>query len=192
MSPPGIWDSACASLSRKVSEEILRDFTSEVRMNIRDFDLKQLSNLKYRICLGLMLSFLGAAAQAQRTVINDDGARVIALETLWNQAETARDAAALDHLLAEKFTYVDIDGSIKDKTEFLVSIKHPPEHIESVGNETLNVQTYDNIVIVNGVYLEKGKLKGKAYSRRGRFTDTWIKQRAGWMCAASQSTVIEK
>jgi ketosteroid isomerase-like protein len=161
-------------------------------MNIRDFDLKQLSNLKCRICLGLMFSFLGAATQAQRTVINDDGARVLALETLWNQAETARDAAALDHLLAEKFTYVDIDGSIKNKAEFLVSVQNPPEHLQSVGNETMSVQTYDNIVIVNGVYLEKGKKDGKAYSRRGRFTDTWIKQRAGWMCAASQSTVIEK
>ena len=165
-------------------------------MNISDSDVRRISRLKGRVCLGLIFSLLGAAqAQqtiTQHTIISDDGARVIALETLWNQAETARDAAALDHLLAEKFTYVDIDGSIKNKAEFLVSIKHPPEHIESVGNETLNVQTYDNLVIVNGVYLEKGKLKGKAYSRRGRFTDTWIKQRAGWMCAASQSTIIEK
>ncbi len=158
-----------------------------------DFDVRRLSNLKSRICQGLMFVLLAAATQAQETVSNEDnGSRVMALETLWNQAETAKDAPALDHLLAEKFIYVDIDGSAKTKAEFLASVKNPPEHLESVGSESMSTQAYENTVIVSGIYREKGTKDGKPYSRRGRFTDTWIKQNGGWMCAASQSTLVQK
>jgi hypothetical protein len=43
---------------------------------------------------------------------------------------------------------------------------------------------------VTGVYREKGTYKGKPYQRRGRFTDTWVKQKGTWQCVASQSTLI--
>lgn len=53
-------------------------------------------------------------------------------------------------------------------------------------------KAYQNTVVVSGTYVEKGTVNGKPYSRRGRFTDTWIKQGASWYCAASQSTLIQK
>jgi hypothetical protein len=33
-------------------------------------------------------------------------------------------------------------------------------------------------------------VKGKPISRRGRFTDTWVKQNGTWLCVASQNTLI--
>ncbi len=143
----------------------------------------------------LLLGILGVTIQAQETAQSTkdgDGEKVMTLETLWNEAEVHRDFRALDQLLADKFTFVDIDGSLKNKTEFLDSIKHPPEHLATVVNESMSAQVYDGIVVVNGVYREKGTINGKPYSRRGRFTDTWIKQSSGWLCAASQSTLIQK
>jgi ketosteroid isomerase-like protein len=162
-------------------------------MNTSAFDARHFSKTSIRACLVLMVVLLGLTAQAQESVNNEDnGARVTALETLWNQAETAKDASALDHLLAEKFIFVDIDGSVKTKAEFLASVKNPPEHLNSVGNESMSTQAYENTVIVTGIYREKGTRDGKPYLRRGRFTDTWIKQGGGWLCAASQSTLIQK
>ena len=139
----------------------------------------------------LLLGILGVTIQAQETK-DGDGAKVMTLETLWNEAEVRRDFRALDQLLDNKFTFVDIDGSLKNKSEFLDSIKHPPEHLATVVNESMAAQVYDGIVVVNGVYREKGTINGKPYSRRGRFTDTWIKQSSRWLCATSQSTLIQK
>jgi hypothetical protein len=139
----------------------------------------------------LLFGILGATIQAQEAK-DGDGAKVMTLETLWNEAEVHRDVRALDQLVGEKFTFVDIDGSLKNKSEFLDSIKHPPEHLATVVNESMSAQVYDGIVVVNGVYREKGTINGKPYSRRGRFTDTWIRQSSGWLCAASQSTLIQK
>jgi ketosteroid isomerase-like protein len=130
----------------------------------------------------------GPGASAQ----DSDSARVLSLETLWNQAEVNKDASALDHLLAENFTFVDIDGSLKNKAEFLDSIKHPPEHIETIGNESLQTRVHQDTVIVIGTYHERGRLNGKGYYHHGRFTDTWVRQGSSWMCIASQSTLIQQ
>lgn len=121
-----------------------------------------------------------------------ESARVLALETLWNQAEVAKDAAALARLLADDFTYVDIDGTVQNKAEFLAGINHPVEHIEIIGNDSLKARVYRDTVIVNGIYHEKGTLNGKAYFHRGRFTDTWVRQGSSWMCVASHSTLIQR
>lgn len=140
-----------------------------------------------------MLILISAAGYAQSNSGQDsDSARVLALETLWNQAEVAKDATALDHLLANDFIYVDIDGSLQNKAQFLDSIQHPPEQIEVIGNDTLKTHLYRDTVIVSGTYHEKGIANGKPYFRRGRFTDTWIRQGSSWMCVASHSTQIPR
>ena len=146
-------------------------------------------------CFRLLLItfvFIPASTYAQvKSAQDSDSARVLALETLWNQAEVEKDASALNHLLADNFSYVDIDGSLQNKTEFLDSIKHPPERIETIGNESLKTRVYHDTVIVIGTYHERGTLNGKGYYHHGRFTDTWIKDGSSWMCVASQSTLIQ-
>jgi ketosteroid isomerase-like protein len=164
----------------------------------RRYGLHHDASMKGCLCQVLLLATLmivpavtcaqGSGASAQ----NSDSARVLSLETLWNQAEVDKDASALDHLLAENFTFVDIDGSLKNKAEFLDSIKHPPEHIETIGNESLKARVHQDVVIVIGTYHERGTLNGKGYYHHGRFTDTWIRQGSSWMCIASQSTLIQQ
>jgi ketosteroid isomerase-like protein len=140
----------------------------------------------------LLAALMSTAAIYAQSVQGSDSARVLALETLWNQAEVAKDASALGHLLADDFTYVDIDGSLQNKAQFLESIKHPPEHIEIIGNDSLKTHIYRDTVIVSGTYHEKGTLNGKPYVHRGRFTDTWVRQGSSWMCVASHSTLMQR
>jgi ketosteroid isomerase-like protein len=129
----------------------------------------------------------------QTTIVHDsDVYRVMALETLWNQAEVARDTLALTQLVADNFVYVDIDGSLKNKAEFLATIKNAPERIETLVNDSMVPRVYEDTIIVSGTYRERGMLNGKPYSRRGRFTDTWVRQGSSWICVASQSTLMSR
>jgi hypothetical protein len=145
------------------------------------------------LLLGIVVVFAAAAMQAQESAADaSDSARVLALETLWNQAEVDKDAAALDHLLADKFVYTDIDGTLQTKSEFLESVRKPPEHITNIGNDSMLTRVYDSTVIVTGTYHEKGTLNGKPYSHHGRFTDTWVRHGSSWFCIASQATLIQK
>lgn len=147
-----------------------------------------------RVVLLLVLLIAATAAFTAQKADDNSGevAKVKFLETLWNQAEVEQDTRALGDMVPETFTYIDIDGSFKTKSEFLESIKTSPEKPSEIRNESIVVHVYGDTVVATGVYREKGSSAGKLYSRRGRFTDTWVKAKNTWQCVASQLTLIQK
>jgi len=139
------------------------------------------------IVLSLFL-LVWAVPQAQRP--DSEQTKILALENAWNQAEEHKDIKALDSLLDSTLVYVDYDGSMMDKAQFIESIKAPSLHPEQIVNESMTAHVYGDSAVVTGVYREKGQKNGKPYSRRGRFTDTWVYRDGTWVCVASQSTLI--
>ena len=127
---------------------------------------------------------------AQQKSMSDEGGRILALEKAWNHALEAKDAKALDMLLANTLVSVDIDGSVASKSEFLASIKAPDYLPAVVVTEQSSVQVYGNAAVVTGTFRVKGTENGKPDVRRERFTDTWIKFNEDWQCVASQTTLI--
>jgi ketosteroid isomerase-like protein len=121
---------------------------------------------------------------------NGEEGRLLALESAWNHAELSKDATALNQLLSESLVYVDYDGTLLNKKEFLQSTLHNDVKQEQINNDGMTVHLYGNAAVVTGLYRDKGIEKGKLFSRRGRFTDTWINQNGVWQCVASQSTLI--
>ena len=146
------------------------------------------------VVLFASLLLLFGTIEAQDTSGSDDGlsAKVLSLEQLWNQAEVAQDTHSLNQLLSDTFIFVDVDGSLQNKAQFLASVTGRSEHIDSIRSESMLSRVHGDTVIVTGTYHEKGSLNGKTYYHHGRFTDTWIKDGSAWLCAASQSTLIQK
>jgi ketosteroid isomerase-like protein len=141
-------------------------------------------------CMVMAAGILGAGQERPRP--SDEEGRILALETAWNHAEQNKDVAALDQLLASSLVYVDYDGSLQSKAQFLATAKSESLHPEQITNDEMTAHVYGDAAVVTGVYREKGISKGKAYSRRGRFTDTWVKEKGTWLCVASQSTLMSK
>jgi ketosteroid isomerase-like protein len=118
-------------------------------------------------------------------------AHLLALESAWNHAEQSKDASALGQLLAATFLYIDYDGTRMNKKEYLASTTSNEVQQEQINNEGMTVHIYGNAAVVNGIYRDKGLERGKPFSRHGRFTDTWIREKDTWLCVASQSTLIK-
>src|SRR5260370_41674313 len=72
--------------------------------------------------------------------------RIIALESAWDQAEKNKDATALAGLLADNLVYVDYDGSLRNKQQFLARIKIASASSEQINNEAVTVRLYANNV----------------------------------------------
>jgi ketosteroid isomerase-like protein len=138
--------------------------------------------------LALSCAILSVAQDSSKQSSEEGHLR--ALESAWNHAEQSKDAAALNQLLAESLVYVDYDGTLLNKKEFLQSTLHNNIEQEQINNDGMTVHLYGNAAVVTGMYRDKGIEKGKAFLRRGRFTDTWINQNGTWQCVASQSTLI--
>ena len=141
------------------------------------------------ICVVLLFFSMPLAGQ-EADHADSEKIKILALENAWNQAETSKDAKALDGLLASTLVYVDADGVLMDKAKFLASVKSSSVQFFHVVNESMTAYIYGNSAVVTGSYRESGVENGKPYSQRGRFTDTWINQGGAWVCAASQSTLI--
>ncbi len=149
--------------------------------------------MKLRPAIGLTLLFFSVVLvlHSRPQNISADEGRILALETAWNHAEQNKDVAALDQLLAPQLVYVDYDGSISTKEEFLANVKSEGLNPAQITNDEQNVHVFGDCAVVAGIYREKGTNKGKPYNRRGRFTDTWVKINNTWQCVASQSTLIQ-
>jgi len=154
-----------------------------------------LQDLKFASIIFIVAALLSTTATStaqEHGEKSGDASRVIALETLWNQAKVDKDVHALSQLVPDTFICVDIDGSVRTTSEFLENVKSGPEHATEIKNESIIANAYASTVVVTGVRREKGTVGGKHYSRRGRFIDTWIQMNGAWLCVASQSTLVEK
>jgi len=141
--------------------------------------------------IALLLMLSAGAILAQRSAsISDDESKIRALESAWNLAEEEKNINALDQMLAPTFVYTEFDGSFSDKAQFLKGIKGSAAASDQITTQELSVGLYGDTAVVTGVFKEKGIENGKAFTKRGRFTDTWINQNGTWLCVASQATLL--
>jgi len=147
-------------------------------------------NKGWIVFLAILALGLGVLVQGHARVA-DDETQLLQLERAWNQAEAGADPAAIASLFDEALVYVDYDGSLMNKVEYLRSVGSAAAKPDHMYDQGMKVHVYGNAGIVSGVYRETGTSKGKPYTRRARFTDTWIKRDGQWKCVASQSTLIQ-
>lgn len=129
-------------------------------------------------------------AQDKSSTTNDE-IQITQLERAWNQAEARHDAAAVTNIVADTLSYIDFDGSIMNKAEYVKDVTSTAYQADHLYDEGLKVVVYGNAAVVTGVYRETGNTKGKNYVHRVRYTDTWIRRAGVWQCVASQNTLIQ-
>ena len=137
----------------------------------------------------LLLPLCLAMGQHSRDSSREDSA-VIGLENAWREAELHHDMKATSAMLADTFFYVDAEGAIETRAEYVAGIGDKSYHPEELKNENLKVVMYGDTAIVTSAYLARGTDEGKRFAQRGRFVDVWIKLNGKWLCVSSQDTWI--
>ena len=144
-----------------------------------------------RIFVFAAVLWLGANLAWAQTSRSAEGAHILALDNSWNRALETNDTKALDLLLADSFVSIDIDGSMETKREFLTSLKTPGyQPPEQAVTEQSKVDVYGNSAVVVGIFRTQGGRKGKTFTRRERFLDTWVNFNGTWKCVASVAVLI--
>jgi len=119
----------------------------------------------------------------------EDGA-IVGLEYAWNQAELHHDVKAADAMMAESFVYVDGQGQLEGKAQYLTGMGDSSYRPEEIRNEGLKVIMYGDTAIVTSAYMTRGTNQGKPFLHHGRFVDVWVKRNGSWLCVSSQETRI--
>jgi ketosteroid isomerase-like protein len=115
---------------------------------------------------------------------------ISALEMKWTQAERENKADLIAPLIADKYIATESEGSITNRAELLAE-ERATKYINSETSE-LKITVFGNTAIARYVLSQKGTVKGEAFDRRTRQTDTWVKMPSGvWQCVASHGSQLK-
>jgi ketosteroid isomerase-like protein len=137
------------------------------------------------VCAGKLTVFAQGISEA------DTASKILALESAWNQAVETRDTKALDTIFDNFLIYVEHDGSVMTKAEYLTTVRKSVGNPEQVTTEKMTAHVWGTTAIVTGIFNERGMRANKLYHRRGRFIDTWIFKNNIWVCVAAQATLLQ-
>jgi ketosteroid isomerase-like protein len=117
---------------------------------------------------------------------------VLYMENDWNEAARKKDVTWFERNYADDATHVMARmPGLYTKADVIASTKVDKSAVESIELLEPSVRVDGNVAIVTGVNRVRGRdEQGKAFDRRVRFTDTFIKRDGRWQVWASQGTII--
>ncbi len=131
------------------------------------------------------------AVDAQTPSGQDTEAQVLLrLEDDWALGLTRRDAALFRRLLADGFVYTEDDRTI-GRDDVLRDIVAGPDTVETAHNEDMQVHRFGTTAIVTGWLVVGGHGPKGPFSRRYRFTDTWVRRDIRWQIVAAHDYLVQ-
>jgi hypothetical protein len=116
---------------------------------------------------------------------------VLALEEEWTRALVKTDTMAFKRLTAPGFVYTE-DNVVMNQRELIHAVV-TGDKVDWAGNEGMKLYDYTPVAVVTGILVVKGHdKKGKKYTNRYRFTDTWLLRGGKWQAIAAQDYLIPK
>jgi len=117
-------------------------------------------------------------------------AEILAIEDQWATAVERQDAAAFDRLAAEDFRFVDEDGRVLNRAQYIAARSHNPENVESAVQDEIEVRQYGDAAIAAGRSIIHGTRDGVPFVHRFRWTDMYVRQAGRWQAVSGQLTSL--
>ena len=115
----------------------------------------------------------------------------------WGKAPLTKDIDYVKRIWADDVSFIIHDGTVFDKEGLLAlikeDIKEETNTFTSAGNTAFNVRVYGrNFAVTDGEHHSVGKDKdGKPFSRKGRFTNVWVRKNGKWKVVAGHGSRLE-
>src|SRR5206468_2215660 len=139
----------------------------------------------------LTIGLLGFATSGKLNASPEEDAKAVAaLDTKYQAAVKANDAATMDQILADNFTLVTGRGAVFSRADLLDSARKKEVTYERQDEEpgTQTVRVWGNTVVVTALLWVKSVQGGKAADYKLWFSDTYVRTLTGWryvFCQAS-------
>jgi hypothetical protein len=131
----------------------------------------------------------GASAQAKAA---NNPQELINIEADWAKAAVARDAAALNRIVAADWHGQNHHGKYYDRAAMIKETVSGSEKLTSEVNHDLHVRFLGNdFAAVHGMDNESGMMAGKKVSEVYSWLDLYEKRGGHWVAIASQSAKVK-
>ncbi len=145
----------------------------------------------------LTLAVFFASAHAQQNPTPSKSPNAVAkaeiekMEQDRNQAIVNGDAAALERMTSDDYTFITLRGELRTKAEIVQGFKSGSFHYDARKVFDLKVRVYGDAAVVTGRSVQTGKENGKDYSGDYLFTRMYVKRDGHWITVALQTTRIQ-
>jgi len=102
-----------------------------------------------------------------------------------------KDAAALEQIWADDYTFTNGAGETHSKAQRLANLKSGATSLDSISQEEeMKVRIHGNVAVATGRVTIKGQYSGKQASGQYQSINVWVKGAAGWQLIANQLTPV--
>jgi ketosteroid isomerase-like protein len=115
-------------------------------------------------------------------------AEILALENQWATAIERQDAAAFERLAADDFRFIEDDGHVLNRAQYIAARSHNPENVESAVQDEIEVRQYGDAAIATGRSIIHGTRAGAPFIYRFRWTDVYVRRDGRWQAVSGQLT----
>ena len=140
------------------------------------------------LCLICVAPFF--AADPGKNDPSDIEVVLLRLEHLKFDAQQRKDTAALGSMLDDAIMWVEPNGALTTKAAYLAAFHDPSRQLLRIVPQSMQVNVFDGVAIVVGIYDERSLKAGRPYHVRCRFIDTWAFKQGTWICIAATATSV--
>jgi ketosteroid isomerase-like protein len=148
------------------------------------------------LLLAALISFIALPLALSQTPSSTDNKtaeqEVRAAIEQYRTALTKRDAATLEKIWADDYTFINGKGAVLTKAQRLENLKSGSTTLDSINEEEeIKVRVYggDTAVAISRVTI-KGQYSGKQSSGQYRSSHTWARTPSGWQLICNQLTPV--
>ena len=136
----------------------------------------------------IAIAFMTAVAAGAENL--SDEKQILQLEDDWVRAMQTKDRMVLDKIVAPGFTFIEPDGTVKNRDEYLANRAGDSYENEAFDNVDLKVRVLGNFAIASGLAKITERRQGKRYRFQLRWKEIWMKDKGRWQVLTSQATPV--
>ena len=126
----------------------------------------------------------------RKTDLKSVRADILAIENRWATAIERQDAAAFERLAAEDFRFIEENGRVLNRAQYISNRSHNLDNVESAVQDEIEVRQYGDAAVATGRSILHGTRGGAPFVYRFRWTDVYVRRGGRWQAVSAQLTAI--
>ena len=150
--------------------------------------------MKYIVYAAILTAALLSVGRQQSVAQGADTAAEQEVRQTIEKYRTAlvqKDAATLERIWADDYTFTNGAGETHSKADRLAHLKSGATSLDSISQEEdMKVRIHGNVAVATSRVTIEGQYSGKQTSGQYRSIHVWVKGATGWQLVANQLTPV--
>ena len=114
------------------------------------------------------------------------------LNHAWLEAWLAKDAGAIEAMMAPEYTYIAPNGQVMDRERILAIVRSPSYRLDRSTGSEVHITRFEDSAIVLRRSQSSGSYDGQAFTEDHRCTAVWWHRRGAWQLAWEHCSPITR